>query len=296
MGHKKRHHILPQRYQRGVADSHGFVWYRDERRGEIASEVPLNVAVEKHFYSSEFPTSANPAAMEDFLAEHVESPFWPVLEKLEREEITDNMPVDRIAIFAAFLLTRIAVFRNTLNKILGQAMVSSNNLHKTISSIEGLLKVSSGGLFFPAMPKHNALNQMGRIGIEASQMLLKKNLHVMYSPADEPFITTDNPFVFEQLVRIDEPPSIAADSYMKLVPLSAKVAIGFGLPGNTILASRMKAIQVSNLNVRLATVADQIVISQSKQQLEQILKRVPKRNAESPLQFPTSLPPQLIVT
>jgi len=68
------------------------------------------------------------------------------------------------------------------------------------------------------------------------------------------------------------------------------------LPGNTILASRMKAIQVSNLNVRLATVADQIVISQSKQQLEQILKRVPKRNAESPLQFPTSLPPQLIVT
>src|ERR1700744_647539 len=110
----------------------------------------------------------------------------------------NNFPVDRIAIFAAFLLTRIAVFRNTLSNILGQAMVSSKNLDKTINSIDGLLKVSTGGLFFLAMPKDNALNQMGRIGIEASRILLKKSVHVMFSPTDEPFVTTDNPFVFDQ--------------------------------------------------------------------------------------------------
>lgn len=157
MSNPKRHHILPKQYQSGFAEPGGCVWCFDRRRGIIACENPLNVAVEKNFYTSESPDSPNPAIMESFLAENVEGPFWPVLDSLEKKQVPSGTDIHRIAIFTAFLLTRVAAFREVLTKVLGDVMVNSQNLGSTINSIDGLLKVSNGGIFTPSMPKNNAL-------------------------------------------------------------------------------------------------------------------------------------------
>ena len=60
-------------------------------------------------------------------------------------------------------------------------MLTYQNLGSVINSIDGLLKISSGGIFIPAMPKNNALYQMGHLGIEASKILTTLNAHIMYS-------------------------------------------------------------------------------------------------------------------
>jgi hypothetical protein len=115
----KRHHILPIRYQTGFAIPDGRVWVFDRRRGDIACEHPKRVAAENYFYTSESPDSANPAIMESFLADNVESPFWPVLDLLEQRKIPTGTDIQRIAIFTAFLLTRVAAFRDVLTKVFG---------------------------------------------------------------------------------------------------------------------------------------------------------------------------------
>ena len=287
MSDPKRHHILPIRYQTGFAIPDGRVWVEDRRRGVIACEHPKRVAAENYFYTSESPDSPNPAIMESFLADNVEGPFWPVLDLLERREIPTTTERDRIAIFAAFLLTRVAAFRDVLTKVLGDVMLASQNLGSTINSIDGLLKISSGGIFIPAMPKNNALYQMGHLGIEASKILITLNTHLMYSTGDEPFITSDNPFVFERMVNDNQAPSVSATSFMKWIPLSAKVAVGFGFPGNHITVTNMESLKVRQTNIRFATAARRILIAQSRKQLEQILSAIPKEVPKSAASFPS---------
>jgi hypothetical protein len=271
----------------GFAEANGLIWYFDRRRGDVACENPLNVAVEKKFYTSESPESENPAIMESFLAENVEGPFWPVLDSLEKKEVPSGTDIQHIAIFAAFLLTRVAAFRDALTKVLGDVMLASQNLSSTINSIDGLLKISKGGISILSMPKNNALYQMGHLGIEASKILITLNAHIMFSTADEPFITSDNPFVLDRMVDDNQPPSVSATSFMKWIPLSAKVAVGFGFQGNHIFFSNMNSTQVRHANIRLATAARQIVIAQSREQLEQILAVIPKQVPNKATSFPS---------
>jgi hypothetical protein len=176
-----------------------------------------------------------------------------------------------------------------LQKFLGDVILASQNLGSTINSIDGLLKVTSGGIFVPAMPKNNALYQMGHLGIEASKILTTLNVHIMYSAANEPFVTSDNPFVFDRMVDDDQPPSVSATSFLKWTPLSAKVAVGFGFRGNHIFASNMDSAQVRKANIRFATAARQIVIAQSREQLEQILAAVPKEVPNGAASFPSDV-------
>ena len=291
MSKKKRHHILPQRYQKGFAGSDGFVWYYDRRRGIIACENPLNVAVETNFYTSESAGSENPAIMEDVLAEHVEAPFWPVLDKLEKIpiQIPTGAERERIIVFAAFLFTRVSVFREAITKVLADVTLRFKSKNSTANSLNSLPEGTTTAFIPAIIPKNYALHQMGQIGIEASKILMTFNTHVMFSAPNEPFITSDNPFVFDQMVKVDEPPSISATSFLKWVPLSAKVAVGFGLPGNHMLFSKMDEKQVWNANVRFAAAARQIVIAKSREQLEKLLATFPKEAPKPASGFPSAI-------
>ena len=287
MSKKKRHHILPRRYQKGFAGSNGFVWYYDRRRGSIACENPLNVAVETNFYTSDNPESENPTSMEDFLAEHIEGPFWPVLDKLEKKQVPTGAERERLVIFAAFLFTRVSAFRETITKVLADVTLRFKFENAATNSHDSFPPKTSPNFISAIIPKNYALHQMGQIGIEASKILMAFNTHVMYSPPNEPFITSDNPFVFDQMVIADEPPSICAKSFLKWVPLSAKVAVGFGLPGNHIYFSNMNEKQVWNANVRFATAARQIIIARGREQLEKLLTALPIDASKPGSNFPS---------
>jgi Protein of unknown function (DUF4238) len=109
----------------------------------------------------------------------------------------------------------------------------------------------------------------------------------MFSTTDEPFITSDNPFVLDRMVNDNRPPSVSATSFMKWIPLSAKVAVGFGFNGNQIFFSNMNSTQVRQANIRLATAARQILIAKTREQLEQILAAIPKQIPQEAARFPS---------
>ena len=287
MSNAKRHHFLPRKYQVGFAEPNGPVWYFDRRRGVIASGNPLNVAVERHFYTSETPGSSNPTAMETFLAEHVEGPFWPVLERLERQETPTAGDRSRISIFAGFLLTRVPAFRDFCADVLNDTLISHSNLRSVILSLDGLFAKTDSGFFVPKAPKNNALHQMGKLGIEVAQHLDTLDTHLMYSTASEPFITTDNPFVLDRILNDGQAPTVSATSFLKWIPLSAKVAVGFGLPGNTIYFTNVEPTNARKANLRLATAARQMILARSREQLQQILADMPKETPMGAADFPS---------
>jgi hypothetical protein len=109
----------------------------------------------------------------------------------------------------------------------------------------------------------------------------------MYSPEDEPFITTDNPFVLSQMVKDSQPPTVNATSFMKWIPLSAKLAVGFGLPGDHIYLIKVESVKTRKINIGTATAARQIVIARNRKQLEEILSAIPKYIPDAAQNFPS---------
>jgi hypothetical protein len=249
----------------------------------------LNIAVEKHFYTREAPDGHDTTAMETFLSLHVEGPFWPVLERIEKQEMPTSEDRVRMAFFASFLLTRVPAFRDFCANILNKTLVSYPDLRSIVQSLDGILRKSAGGIFMPTAPKNNALNQMGQLGMEVGKHLATLDTHLMYSTIKEPFITTDNPFVLDRIVNDDQIPSVSATSFMKWIPLSAKVAVGFGLPGNMITFTNVEPVNARRANVRLATASRQMILAQSREQLEQILSAIPKQTPHGAANFPSAV-------
>jgi hypothetical protein len=123
--------------------------------------------------------------------------------------------------------------------------------------------------------------------MDIGKHLLTLDMHFMYSPADEPFITTDNPFTLVQMVKDFQPPTVSATSFMKWIPLSAKLAVGFGLPGNQIYFINIESAKARKINIGAATAARQIVIANNRKQLEEILSTIPKVIPEAAQNFPS---------
>jgi hypothetical protein len=283
----KRQHILPQRYQAGFASVDGCVWHLDRRRGIIASTHPKRVAVENHFYTYEPKNDPDATTLETFFANHVEGPFWPVLERIEKQEIPTSNDRMRVAFFAAFMLTRVPAFRELSTKVFGNAIISVSKLYPNLEFLDGLLQKSSGGILKPTEPKNNVLVRMANLGMEIGKHLLTLDTHFMYSPEDEPFITTDNPFVLVQMVKDFQPPTVSATSFMKWIPLSAKLAVGFGLPGNHIYLIKVESAKTRKINIGTATAARQIIIARNRKQLEEILSTIPKGIPDGAHNFPS---------
>jgi hypothetical protein len=282
-------HILPQRYQAGFAGPDGCVWVSDRRRGAIACEHPKRVAAERDFYTWDIPKSRDAIEIESFLAEEIEVPCWTVIEKLERQEIPTSSDRLRISFFASFFLTRVPAFRDGIAKCFSDAMLASD-LRTDLDSLSDFIRRSSGGLFVPRVPKNQALRQMLRLGFSVGKHLTTLNTHLIYSPASEPFITSDNPFVFVRMVNDDQMPTVSATSFLKLIPFSARLTVGFGLPGDEIMMSNANPLQTRRSNLGLATAAREIVLAKSREQLEEILSAVPNDKPAFALAFPSVIP------
>jgi len=273
----KLSHILPQRYQHGFANNEGCVWVYDRRRGAIACEHPKRVAAERDFYGAE---------IEKFLAEEIEGPFWEVLDRLERLEPLRKTDRLHISLFVAFFVTRVPGFRESIVKPFSDAMLDCD-LQKDLDKLGDFIEQTGSGLFVPKVPKNQVLRQMMRLGLEITMDFMKLDTHLIYSPPDEPFVTTDNPFVLVPIVDDNEAPTIRAKSFLKLLPMSARLVVSFGLPGNTIWTSTMKSSQTRRHNLSIVAAARDIALAKSREQLEVLLPAFPKETPRGPGKFPT---------
>ena len=69
--------------------------------------------------------------------------------------------------------------------------------------------------------------------------------------------------------------------------ISARVAIGFGLPGNTIWASKANPSQARKHNLSVVGAAWDIVLANSREQLESLLTAFPTETPRGPGKSPT---------
>jgi hypothetical protein len=289
MSEPKWHHTLPRRYQAGFAHTvDGPIWRFERSRQRIRRANPKNTAVARHYYSWDKPGSVKASALETLLANSVENPAWAVIDKLDRRETPDQLDRVRLSFFCAFLLARVPAFRASFEFQFAAALVRYPNLAKDAPFLDDLFQKTESGLLIPRATKDQSLAKMVDIGLKVGQYLLTLDTHIQYSDASEPFITTDNPFGLVRMVDDGQEKGIMTPGFLKVVPLSAKTAIGFGEVGDLISFTEVASGKMRRNNRKLASQATEFVIAGSENQLCEHVAGLPVE-APHPSTFPTEL-------
>lgn len=272
MSTSKRHHTLPQRYQSGFsAEKAGGLWVFDRKQQKIWPAHPPNTAVEREFYTWESSTGPEARALESTLANLIEGPFWPVLDRLDARGMPDSTDRVRLAFFCAFLLVRVPAFRAGFHYQFSSAVASYPNLARDAALLDGLFQQTPSGLMLPAATKNQALQKMLDMGLQIGQYLLTLDTHFMYSESEEPFITTDAPFGLIRMVDEGQAKGVMAPGFLKWVPLSGRTAVGFGEPGNTITGTVVIPSKARRRNLALAAATSNLVIAGTEEQLKAVV-------------------------
>lgn len=289
MSEPKWHHTIPRRYQAGFAhEVDGPLWRFERSKQRIRSANPKNTAVTKHFYRWERPGSVKPTAIETFLADSVEGPAWPVLDKLDRRETPHQLDRLRLSFFCAFLLVRVSAFRASFEFKFAETVVRHADRTRDPAAFDELFQKTASGILIPRAEKDQALANMINIGMQVGRYLMTLDTHLLYSDRSEPFITTDNPFGLVRLVDRGQQKGIMVPGFLKVIPLSAKTAVGFGDVGNTISFTEVSAEKMRRNNRKLASQATEFVIAGSEEQLRAVVRDLPVE-APHPSTFPTEL-------
>src|ERR1051325_9073544 len=173
MSEPKWHHTIPRRYQAGFAHVvDGPLWRFERSKQRIRRANPENTAVRKHFYRWERPGSTKPTAIETFLADSVEDPAWPVLDKLDRREAPSQLDRLRLSFFCAFLLVRVSAFRASFEFAFAEAVVRHAARARNTAPLDELFQKTASGILIPRAHKDQSLTNMIDIGMKVGRYLM----------------------------------------------------------------------------------------------------------------------------
>lgn len=125
-----RNHYIPQRYQLGFANDDGKVWLFDRKTLQFRAGVPINIGVQRDFYTTVDGDGVPNDSVEKMLAS-LEGAVWPVIDHLDHraDDISSENRV-HLALFAAFMRTRTPAFdqmSNNMTNVIFQWLAKARN-------------------------------------------------------------------------------------------------------------------------------------------------------------------------
>ena len=297
----KRHHAVPRFYLSRFAQDDGLIWLHDIRTQSAVRVHPKDAIVEKFLYSPEVGDNPKDDTYEKFLAEHIEGPAAPALERLASGEEISPEERERIALFIAFQELRVPRVRDAVIKMItevGKGILDISVEHpdymkKTFEKMgkpisdEGLSKLieawKSGGLKVEATK--TAWLQAASVAPEIAAMLTRMPWTVLEAPIGVEFLTSDTPIV--KVVTDPTVPPMLAGGW-----LSPSAESTFALDPQRILAIKpdgkegrfgVRKSWCKDVNTRLISQARRFVVSSSRDDyVERIAEKWMRIRAKAP--------------
>jgi len=107
---KKRHHFVPRSYLARFAGPDGHIWTYDTKSNSVRASSPENTGYEKYLYSQTLPDGSRSDELEN-LIEKLESPVFPVLDKLDNRARLEEEEREALGKFIAIMFVRSDAFR-----------------------------------------------------------------------------------------------------------------------------------------------------------------------------------------
>lgn len=210
MQKRKRHHSVPVHYLRRFTGENGLVWVYPLDSGEPKQIHPHNTAVERFLYSPEVGGKPQDDTLERVLADCVDGPASPSLERLIAGE--EVLPEDRaaIALYVALQEIRVPAFRDQVRANLEQIlrvtvdrlMERPDHLREKATEfgedpeavIAGLRGIQEGSLEIQAT-KITWLQNLFEIARDTAPLIARISWLVVEAPPQFEFVTCDCPVV-----------------------------------------------------------------------------------------------------
>ena len=220
----RRHHAVPRFYLSRFADEDGLIWLHDLQRHLATKVSPRDAIVEKHLYAPEVGENPKDDTIEKFLAEHIESPAAPAIERLASGDSVSDEDRQRIALFVAYQEFRVPRIRDAIQRmmtevgerVLAMSVQHPESMKRTFAEMgkpisdEDLAKltnaVKTGGIAVQATKVPWLAS--AAVPTEIASMLTRMPWAVVEAPDRMEFITSDSPVV-KVLTDRKVPPMLA---------------------------------------------------------------------------------------
>jgi hypothetical protein len=294
----KRHHAVPRFYLERFAKDDGLVWLHNVENVTAVRVNPKDAIVEKYLYSPEVGQNPKDDSFEKFLAERIEGPAAPCLERLANGEEISSEDRQRIALFIAYQEYRSQYMRDMVTGFVTEIArdfvdVSLQNRDYMKSAFEKMGRPitdeklaemteawNRGGVAVEATKI--AWLHASRNCIEIGLMLYKMPWLVVEAPDGVEFLTSDTPIV--KVLTDRNVPEMYAGGW-----LSPSAESTFALDPRRILVIRPDGKEgraegprawCKDVNSRLIGQARRFVVSRSRDDYVEKVAKKRQRNRE----------------
>lgn len=296
----KRHHAVPRFYLERFAKDDGLIWLHNVETVTAVRVNPKDAIVEKYLYSPEVGETPKDDSFEKFLAERIEGPAAPCLERLANGEEISSDERQRIALFIAYQEYRSQHMRDIVRDFVTDIArdfidVSLQNRDYMKSAFEKMGKPmsdddltkmteawNSGGVAVEATKI--AWLKSSKISTDTAKMLYKMPWLIAEAPDGVEFLTSDTPVV--KVLTDRRVPDRFAGGW-----LSPSAESTFALDPRTILIIRPDGNEgrieaprpwCKDVNSRLIAQSRRFVVSRSRDDyVEKVAKKLASRTGRS---------------
>ena len=289
-----RNHYIPQRYQLGFANDTGKVWLFDRKTLQYRDGAPVNIGVQRDFYTTIDGDGVENDSVEKLLA-MLEGAVWPVIDRLDHRahEIALDDRV-HLALFVAFMRTRTPAFdqmSNNMANVMFQWLAKARNPSPEVVA-EGYARASGKTIevdeareifnaihneaYFVKAPRQNNIKMMLDIAVALGDAILSMDWTIYWTTPDSTFVTSDNPFIV--VPPLDRDPAIEGTGPLSpgatnLIPLSSRSLLCARKDGpGPLKFVRANRDFVRYVNRLVAAESDRFLIARDQALLKKLVK------------------------
>jgi hypothetical protein len=289
-----RNHYIPQQYQLGFANDAGKVWLFDRKTLQYRDGAPVNIGVQRDFYTTIDGEGVENDSVEKLLAT-LEGAVWPVIDRLDHR--VHEMAMDdrvHLALFVAFMRTRTPAFEqmsNNMTNVMFQWLAKARNptpevvaesyaqaSGKAIEEEEAreIFNAIHNEAYFVKTPRQNNIKMMLDIALALGDAILSMDWTIYWTTPESTFVTSDNPFIV--VPPLDRDPAIEGTGPLSpgatnLIPLSSRSLLCARNDGSGPLKfARANRDFVRSANRLVAAESDRFLIARDEALLKKLVK------------------------
>lgn len=201
---KKKHHYLPKHYLKGFAEAPIFdkIWVYEKGKQKTFCTNLLNAGMENHYYTDITPEGVKDTnTCENWLAEEIESPAVPVIDKIRKKNILTDEEKAIMAIYMSVMLRRVPKHRKRVDAVLPEVLaekieeIKMGLIPELSSEWQGETALESLKKYVEDTPKKLYLPTYSP---ELAKIIYTMNWRFLTFEGHRGFMANDNPFTFDE--------------------------------------------------------------------------------------------------
>jgi hypothetical protein len=296
-GVPKKHHYIPQFYQRGFTAGNGLLWVYDRKLKTYKQLPPKTICCVEDFYSIKCDSAPQDRQIESTILSHIDGCGADVIRRVKSGEHLDGPGFRELVRYVAFQYTRTPCFRRGIEslyiknaELMSRIMFATPERAKeaieryhqddtvqTTVTPESMVEAVLGEHLQVKVTEAPFLSQLLSLPEKLEPILEASNAEVLIAPENTGFIFCDNPIVAVPPEGFDincgDGVGIAYPGAIRYFPLTRGLCLRLGEPDFGFRYRRVAREIVRTVNCNVAANSERFIMGSDHAQLQSAVKK-----------------------